>query len=170
MRMMICRIVKSLVLSWQCVLWAACGVCTALYDYDLHPVNTDSSWRQRWWFSSLKMDLSSSKKHIIQSVSTVQPDRAGVISLSLVMKMLNITTSTFCLQRKYLFWRLFHDPPASIKVFIKYLINCNDHLISPWGLQKKSFHQIPSNIQFTRSAENHIGLVCHNFSSWLSCF
>ena len=23
-------------------------VCTALYDYDLHPVNTDSTWRQRW--------------------------------------------------------------------------------------------------------------------------
>ena len=45
-------------------------VCTALYDYDLHPVNTDSSWR--WWFSSLKLDLSSSKKHIIQSVSSSQ--------------------------------------------------------------------------------------------------
>ena len=47
-------------------------------------------------------------------VSVQQSDRASVISLSLVMKMLNITTSTFSLHRKYLFCRLFHDPQASI--------------------------------------------------------
>ena len=59
-----CQVIGVIIGSVYSVL----RVCTALYDYDLHPVNTDSSWqRHRWWFSSLKLDLSSSKKHIIQS-------------------------------------------------------------------------------------------------------